>query len=327
MTLTSNSNIFLSPEIGRRELILKSTAAALSFASLLPTASLAAEDIEIQAIWYKDADGVTRKETFGMIIENRIHPVIVAFEQNCQTIVWEAVTFTTGNDWDHGRLRDWVSRASIAQAIGASASLIPKNSKTEPTTPAIIAAFVARVLSSYLITVVEFLIYRRYRNRGVDSQVARWGASIVAGFASYLSAAWLTSALFSSIGGGRRLTESEHDQHFDKFFDALTRSTIVKITDKATVDHEATLYIPISDDYNIYTTSAQDHFVGQVEAGFNYVANYRGTLTVTGTTRVIDNPDRAGTCEVTYSGTTCAKYKFGYSTAQRKISFPLPAKI
>lgn len=330
----SDSSI-LVPQMKRRQLILKSSVVAtMGIAGLLPVAShaLSVQDIESQEVWYVDIDGVARSSTWGAIVTDRLYPLIVEFEQRCGEQVWEAITFTENNGWNHGRLRDWLSRAAIMQAIANKGSSIPKGSKTEPTSLAAFAAFVTRAVSSYLITTSEYLLYRRFRAaNGVDSQRARWAASILATAATFFAGAWINSALYATVGRRRRLTEGEHTDHFVTFFKLLNAAQAVPHPKAGTGSYakgtiKATLYSPTAVDYFPDRLSAADHNLEEIISPFVYDESKKGRLEIPIVVKTVDSSFNPGTCTTSYSEPVCRNYTYSFN-GYVPLNLPLPSKI
>lgn len=299
-----------------------STTTALSVAAVSP--NVAAAPI-LPTFWITDSNG---QNTIGLglyyIYDEMLGPLVDAFDtyisDEFKFLIFRELNPDGGYRWAGGRLRDFISRAMWAKAASDNFETYLKEGKvmTKPMTRETFASFAARVLSSYLLTALEFMIYLALVRLGVWDQPARYMASLMTSGLVTLSSTWITNALCKSLevhekekghNGNklRRLKPTELDKEFGLFKHYLKKITATKKAGVAIWN--VSFVYPKTPDYKLLAVTAADHqlYKGTFtydSATFNDLRP-SGRMGALASVSVVDNTYHKGTCKSNGFGQRC----------------------
>jgi hypothetical protein len=317
---------------GRRKSMLQ--IAALTGAALVPLHANAQP--ENNAIWLI-YNGVATQVSVESIVNNLLIPArdaIYAY-MKAKADKWGFLYFMTKEGkWDHGPIRDWMSRASFgATVIALIKGFTEKGEGIVKAKAVVFSTFFSALsgaLGAYFTRLVEYgtfiLLHEKWQMGEVRARYLAFGTAF-----------WMTPVLteilypllVNLIWGGRRLTNGV-DPTIEYALDIISAIKVREsITDRFVV-HMPTV---AKFDHDLTEHDALDHFVNRSTFTYDWNvllwkrANGFAYYDMTADVTRIDNPQIPGECWIEHAATVCNKHADAEGTINVRCHTTLPPRI
>jgi hypothetical protein len=311
--------------------------AGLAGAAISPFGAKAANE-GFEAVWLNDEEtGNAYQVTVYDFYDNIMSAVMGAIENHEQRNAnrWNFLGFMTPEGtWAHGRIRDFISRATfVACGIQVIRSLAGKGkgqSKSNPVDMAIWSKLVMSAVSAYISTTMEYGFFIVFDHLGMPEEPARYAASLVQSAALYSFTNMVYPAVRDKIvRRGRRLSDGTLAQ-VEYILDILDK---VAVEDQGNRVYKIKFNTMAAYDSDMKTNLAIDHFVNRCEFRLDmpflkdskkaggkdfYVNAFVGRS---------DNPKVDGTCFNFYGYSNCVALQSFTSTFQLSTKLNLSTRI